>query len=386
MKYKNLYEYICLDDNIYNAYLNARKNKRYRNDVMKYTDNLEKNLSELKEKLVNEQITYPHYKRFIIHDPKYRVILSQDFKDTVEDWAFYQIINPLLIKGYIEHSYACIPNRGQIGAVLKLHEWLRYVNRYRYIREKEGLPVCEEDKWYYLKLDFSKYFYRIDHEIMKKRIDKKITDKRVRKWLYSKIDNPYEKFGLPAGAKPEDVPYDEWLSDKGMPIGTLISQMLANLYNDPLDQYCKRELQIRYYIRYQDDIIILSNSKKQLHEWHHKIEKFAREEMKMELNEKTCIRPITLGIDFCGYKNYPTHIKIRKSTAKRMKRRLKKLMKDYNDGLVSVDQARSVIDSYLGLLKYCNSYALKDKIFGDYYNTKGWFVLTTNKDDDEGDK
>ena len=81
---------------------------------------------------------------------------------------------------------------------------------------------------------------------MKKRIDKKITDKRVRKWLYSKIDNPYEKFGLPAGAKPEDVPYDEWLSDKGMPIGTLISQMLANLYNDPLDQYCKRELQIRY--------------------------------------------------------------------------------------------------------------------------------------------
>lgn len=108
--------------------------------------------------------------------------------------------------------------------------------------------------------------------------------------------------------------------------------------------------------------------------------------MKMELNEKTCIRPITLGIDFCGYKNYPTHIKIRKSTAKRMKRRLKKLMKDYNDGLASVDQARSVIDSYLGLLKYCNSYALKDKIFGDYYNTKGWFVLTTNKDDDEGDK
>lgn len=347
---------------------------------MNYTDNLERNLSELKEKLINEQITYPRYKRFIIYDPKYRVILSQDFKDTVEDWAFYQVINPLLIKGYIEHSYACIPTRGQIGAVLKLHEWLRYVNRYRYRREKEGLPVRDEDKWYYLKLDFSKYFYRIDHEIMKKRIDKKITDKKVRKWLYSKVDNPFEKFGLPAGMKPEDVPYDEWLSDKGMPIGTLISQMLANLYNDPLDQYCKRELQIRYYIRYQDDIIILSNSKKQLHEWHRKIEKFANEEMQMDLNDKTCIRPISLGVDFCGYRNYPTHIKIRKSTTKRMKRRLKKLMKDYNDGLIGIEQARSVVDSYFGLLKHCNSYALKNKIFGDFYNNQGWFMLTKNKE------
>ena len=106
--------------------------------------------------------------------------------------------------------------------------------------------------------------------------------------------------------------------------------------------------------------------------------------MKMELNSKTCIRPISLGVDFCGYKNYPTHIKIRKSTTKRMKRRLKKLMKDYNNGYVTLEQARSTIDSYMGLLKHCNSHSLKNKIFGDYYNVEGWFVLTKNKDD-EGD-
>lgn len=385
MKYKHLYKEICSDENIYKAYLNARRNKRYRTDVMLYTKNLEENLSNLKEKLLSEKITYPKYKRFVIHDPKYRVILSQDFGSNVEDWAFYQVINPLLIKSYIEHSYACIPDRGQINAVLKLHEWLRYVNRYKYRREKEGKPVRKEDKWYYLKLDFSKYFYRIDHEIMKKRISKKITDKHVQRWLFAKVDNPHEKFGLPLGKRPEEVREDEWLSDKGMPIGTLISQMLANLYNDPLDQYCKRELRIRYYIRYQDDIIILSNSKKQLHEWHMKIEKFANEEMKMELNDKTCIRPISLGIDFCGYRNYPTHIKIRKSTTKRMKRRLKKLMKEYNNGHVNIDQARSVIDSYFGLLKHCNSYSLKTKIFGDFYNNEGWFVLTKDKNIDGDD-
>ena len=379
MKYKNLYEQICSDENIYQAYTNARKNKRYRADVLRYTNNLEKNLSELKDKLVNQRITYTRYNRFIIYDPKYRVILSQPFKNNVEDWAFYQVLNPLFVRGYIEHSYACISGRGQINAVLKLHSWLKYVNKEAYKERKQGLEVSEENKWYYLKLDFSKYFYRIDHEVLKKRIDKKISDKRVRQWLYSKIDNPYEKFGLPKGMRPEDVKDDEWLADKGMPIGALISQMLANLFNDPLDQYCKRELRIRYYIRYQDDVIILSNSKKQLHDWKKKIERFANEEMLMDFNDKVCIRPISLGIDFCGYRNYPTHIKIRKSTTKRMKRRLKKLMRQYEDGEVTLDYCRSVLDSYFGLLKHCNSYALKNKIFGDFETTEGWFVLSSKE-------
>lgn len=382
MKIKNIYDEICSDENLYRAYLNARKGKRYRADVMQYTNNLEKNLTDLKNRLLNEQIVYPRFNRFFVNDPKLRMISAQCFSDVVEDTAFYQIINPLLIAGYIEHTYACIPNRGQIAAVLKLHEWLRYVNRYRYRDEKLGLPVREDHKWYYLKLDFSKYFYRIDHEVMKKRIDKKIKDKRVRKWLYSRFENPYEKFGLPLGIRPEDIDPKDMLSDKGMPIGTIPSQMLANLYNDALDQYCKRELRIHYYIRYQDDIIILHNDKKELHKWEKQIRKFAEEEMKMQLNEKCCLRPITLGIDFCGYKNYATHIKIRKTTAKRMKRRLKKLMKQYNNDEISLDQARQVVDSYLGLLKHCNSFSLKTQIFGDYEKViDGWFVLTKNKDE-----
>lgn len=381
MKINNIYEIICSDENLYKAYLTARKNKRYRSDVMRYTDNLEKNLTSLKKKLLNKDFTYPRFNRFYVYDPKLRLICAETFEDVVEDTAFYQVLNPLFIKGYITHSYACIPERGQIAAVLKLHEWLKYVNRYRYRDEKQGIPVREDHKWYYLKLDFSKYFYRVDHEVIKKRIDKKVKDKDVRKWLYTRFDNPYEKFGLPLGKRPEEVPYEEWLSDKGMPIGTIPSQMLANLYNDALDQYCKRELQIRYYIRYQDDIIILHNDKKQLHEWHKKIEKYALEEMKMHLNDKTCLRPITLGIDFCGYKNYATHIKIRKSSAKRIKRRLKKLMQEYNNDEITLDYALRVLDSYHGLFKHCNSHALKTAIFGDYEKgIDGWFVLTKNKD------
>lgn len=381
---KHLFAEIVSDENIYQAYLNARRHKRYRKDVLEFSRNLEYNLVRIQKELISGNFSVPAYREFYVYEPKCRLILAQNFEEVVKQWAFYQVLNPIFSGGYIEDSYACIKGRGQIAAVLRLHYWLRLVNKNRHNAEKRGLPVKDEDKWYYLKIDFSKYFYRVDHEILEKRINKKIQDPMVRKWLISRVNHPTIKFGLPLGKRPEDVLLEERLSDKGMPVGALTSQMLANVYNDVLDQYCKRTLQIRYYIRYQDDIIILSNSKQQLHDWHKKIERFANDEMAMVLNEKTCIRPITLGIDFCGYKQWATHIKMRKSTALRMKRRLKKVMEEYAAGEITLEKANQVVDSYLGLLSHCNSMSLKTQIFGDYdKGIEGWFVLRRNRKGDD---
>ena len=159
--------------------------------------------------------------------------------------------------------------------------------------------------------------------------------------------------------------------------------MLANVYNDQIDQYAKRTLGIKYYIRYQDDIVVLSDDKKQIKEWHQKLEKFANDVMKMEMNQKTCIRPINQGIEFCGFHLWATHIKIRKSTSLRIKRNLKGVMKRYNEGDCTLEHATQVVNSYFGLLKHCNSHALKTEIFGDYEKgIDGWFVLTRNQGND----
>lgn len=94
--------------------------------------------------------------------------------------------------------------------------------------------------------------------------------------------------------------------------------------------------------------------------------------------KKTCIRPITLGVEFCGYKIWNTHIKLRKSTALKMKRNLKKLQKEYAAGEVTVEEAKQTISSYLGILKHCDSYSLKRTIFGEYGSSEeyeGWFFL-----------
>lgn len=381
-KIKNVYEHIISDENILRAYYNARKGKRYRKQVLEFTKNLERNLIEIQDELKKEIINYPTYKEFYFYEPKCRLILSQDFKEVVKQWAFYQVLSPLFAKMYITDSYACIKGRGQIAAVKRLYYWLRLVNAPRYNAIKKGLDTSSMNKWYYLKIDFSKYFYRVDHEVMLSVLRRKIKDDRVVQWLETRIKSPDMPFGLPAGMKPEDVDINDRLYDKGMPVGALISQMLANVYNDQIDQYAKRNLGIHYYIRYQDDIIILSDDKKQIKEWHKKLEQFANEIMKMELNDKTCIRPINQGIEFCGFRLWATHVKIRKSTALKMKRNLKGVMHRYNKGDITLEKANQVVSSYLGLLKHCDSYALRTEIFGDYEKGKlGWFVLTRNKDD-----
>ena len=178
-------------------------------------------------------------------------------------------------------------------------------------------------------------------------LKKKIKDDRVVRWLATRIESPDMPFGLPRGMRPKDVEMSERLYDKGMPVGALISQMLANVYNDQIDQYAKRTLGIKCYIRYQDDIVVLSDDKKQIKEWHQKLEKFANDVMKMEMNQKTCIRPINQGIEFCGFRLWPTHIKIRKSTSLRIKRNLKGVMKRYNEGDCTLEHATRVVDSYL---------------------------------------
>lgn len=380
-KIKNVYEQIISDENIHHAYLNARRGKRYRRQVLEFTKNLERNLIEIQDELKKEIKNYPKYREFYIYEPKCRLILSQDFKEVVKQWAFYQVLSPLFAKMYISDSYACIKGKGQIAAVKRLYYWLRLVNAPRYNATKKGLDTSPMSKWYYLKIDFSKYFYRVDHEVMLKVLRHKIKDDRVVQWLETRIKSPDMPFGLPAGMKPEDVDINDRLYDKGMPVGALVSQMLANVYNDQIDQYAKRILGIHYYIRYQDDIIILSDDKKQIKEWHRKMEKFANEVMKMELNDKTCIRPINQGIEFCGFRLWATHVKIRKSTALKMKRNLKGVMHRYNKGDITLEKANQVVSSYLGLLKHCDSYALRTEIFGDYEKGKlGWFVLTKNKD------
>ena len=165
-----------------------------------------------------------------------------------------------------------------------------------------------------------------------------------------------------------------------MPIGNLTSQMFANIYLNELDQYIKRELKVHFYSRYMDDMILLADDKKKLHELKGLIDTFLQEKLKLNLNNKTAIRPITLGIEFVGYKLWATHIKLRKSTALKMKRRLNGIKKKYLKGKIPLSDVQATVNSYMGMMKYCNSYSLKNKLFEGLILKREYDINSENQD------
>ena len=163
--------------------------------------------------------------------------------------------------------------------------------------------------------------------------------------------------------------------------------MLANINQNEVDHFAKRQLRIHYYVRYMDDIVIISDNKTQLLEWRRQIETFMRERLKLELNpKKSFIQPISHGIDFCQYRIFPDHIKLKKATALRMKHNLKRIQRLYAAGEISLERAQKTVNSYMGLMSHCNSYQLRRAIFGEYSDTEwieGWFVLQRNSEEQE---
>ena len=360
---KNLYEKIYDFETLLYAFNQARKRRRYNKDILTFAENLEEGLIDIQNSLIHKTYKVGRYREFYVYDPKKRLIMALPVRDRVVQWAIYSTLNPLFMKGYITDSHGCVMGRGTLSAVKRLEYWLKKVAK-------------SPDKYYFLKIDISKYFYRIDHAILLEIISRKIADPDVM-WLLGTIVNSEDKsFGLPAGFAAYET--DERLPDVGMPIGNLTSQMFANIYLNEVDQYIKRVLGVKYYIRYMDDMIILLDDKKKLQVIKHDVENFLAEKLRLSLNKKTAIRPIALGIDFLGYKVWPTHVKLKKKAALKMKKRLKYIQKLYARGEIDFQQANSVVQSYLGIMRHCDSYRLKFKIFGD-------FVLRRNDDDDNMD-
>lgn len=297
------------------------------------------------------------YRPFYVTIPKLRLVMALQFRDRIVQHAIYRCMNPFYDRLFIEDSYACRRGKGSHKVADKLQYWLRQVSR------KPGAG------WYYLKLDISKYFYRVDHAILMDILKKRIEDERLLNLLNIIINSEDTAFGLPAGMKPEECPEELWRTDCGMPIGNLTSQMFANIYLNELDQYAKHRMHIHYYIRYMDDIIILSGNKKELAAYREEIEAFLRDKLRLELNDKTAIRPIAVGVEFVGYRIYATHRKLKKSTARRIIRRVKALTAQLAASEISREEFNRVTASYKGILQHCSSYGLRRELNSIYKET-----------------
>jgi retron-type reverse transcriptase len=325
--FNNLWDSFISFENIFHAFRAASKGKRYRWESLYFSVDLEIEIITLINNLIWGMYKPKPYRKFYINEPKKRLIAAPAFEDRVVHHALVQIIEPIFQNRFITETYACISGRGTHAAMNHIKKCTRVA------RGKWGT-------YYVLKCDISRYFPSIDHDILKKIISRVIFDKKLLRLIY-KIIQSYE-------SSEQD--------GKGIPIGALTSQLFANIYLDQLDHFIKEKCRIKLYARYMDDFVILHNDKKYLFELMGKIENFLHDELKLNLNPKTGIFPGVHGVNFCGYIIWPTHIKPRKETVKRAKKRFKKYGKMYKDDPSILDHAKASLQSFLGYIIHCNGY------------------------------
>jgi RNA-directed DNA polymerase len=140
-----------------------------------------------------------------------------------------------------------------------------------------------------------------------------------------------------------------------MPLGNLTSQFFANVYLNELDQYVKHTLKGKYYLRYVDDFVILHSSKWQLEIWKEQIDKFLKNELKVELHpDKSKVIPLSKGIDFVGFRNFYYYRLLRKRNIGEIISKINA----YNQNLISESQLSESLQGWCAYAKWANSFNL----------------------------
>lgn len=339
--YSNLFQQICSFKKLHFSYFKARKCKRYRDYVLEFGRNLEKNLIKLNQELLNQTYCHGSYREFIVCDSKKRHIRAAPFRDRIVHHALCNVIEPIFDKSFIFDSYACRKEKGTHQAIKRLRKFLKTLSK-----EKRNI--------YCFQADISKYFDSIDHDILFSLIKKKIKDKKIL-WLVKEILDSCCIRKI----------YKDLFSFRqiGIPIGNLTSQLFANIYLNEIDQFAKHGLKEKYYLRYMDDFLFLSYSKKDLFQIKEKINLFLRENLKLTLHPKKAnIFNVKNGIYFLGYRNFANYRLLKKDTVKRFIKRQKFYQKKLNQGLMSQKKFNASLSSWLAYAKFGDSWRLRKKI------------------------
>lgn len=317
-RHGDLYRKIISEENLKLAYQKSRKGKAWQRNVKEIDQRQEYYLSELLHILQNKEYKTSQYETKMIYEPKFRTIyILPYYPDRILQHAIMNVLEPIWDKLFIYDSYACRQGKGQHKGSLRC---MQFVKRNKY---------C-------LKCDISKFYPSVNHEKLLKIIKRKIKCKDTLV-LLEEIINSIE-------------------GESNVPIGNYLSQWFGNLYMNELDQLIKHKYHIKDYIRYCDDFLLFSNSKEKLNQMKLIIEKFITEQLKMKLS-KCDLFPVTQGVDFLGYRHFPQgYILLRKTTAKRVKKRLKSLFWKVKHKKISKESAISTISSTKGWLRWANTH------------------------------
>lgn len=294
-RHRNLIERIADPDNLRLAYARTRKNKRMTWGYLNFKEYDQLYLTQIREVLLSGTYRIGPYREFLIHEPKARLISALGFQDRLVQHALCSVIGPIFERSLLPYTFACRPGMGTHAGVRHVQSRLR-----------------QTGATHFLKTDFRKFFPSVDHAVLHRLIDKKIHCQRTLAILR------------------EVIPTE----GQGLPIGSLTSQLFANVYGNEVDRFIHFELKARNWVRYMDDIVILGHDPAQLREHLKRIAEFSQSALKLAIS-KWQVASVSRGINFLGYRIWPRHKLLRADSVTRAKRKIRHALAHGDDRALS---------------------------------------------------
>ena len=327
-RYSNIYEKIYDMNNLRIAHANARKDKTFYKEVKMVDSDLDYYLSNIQEMLKNKTYKVSEYDVSIIQDKgKERQLMKLPYyPDRIIQWAIMLQIEHIFMEVFCDHSCASIKGRG-IKQAQRLTE--------KYMKDRHNSEYC-------LKIDISKFYPNINHKILKDLLRKKIKDCDLLELL--------------------DMIIDSYPGEKGVPIGSYLSQYLANFYLSYFDHWLKETMRVKRIVRYMDDIVIFDSSCSYLHRLLWNMNDYLTNRLKLTIKPNWQVFPTAIrGVDFVGYRFFYGYKLLRKSTCKKFKKRMLQIRaKQEAHKTINYSEWCSV-NSYVGWLMWCDSWRLYEK-------------------------
>lgn len=316
-KHKHLFDAIISPDNFDLAYSKTRNGKRRSYSYLEFKEYASLNLKLLREEVADGAYTVGEYRHFYIYDPKKRLISALPFRDRIVQHAINNVIEPIFDSTFLPYTFACRPGKGTHAGVVHVQSAMR-----------------RTAATHYLKTDFRKYFPNIDRAILYELIDKKITCKRTSDLLRVIVPD----------------------TGKGVHIGSLSSQLWANLYGTIADRYIHEDLHPVAWARYMDDIVLLHNNRPQLVYMKQWLEAYSKTYMNMSFS-KWSIQTIDKGVNFLGYRIRPTHKTVRVESVRRARKKLRNF-RTHND----TEGYEKFVAAWRGHIQWADSYNLQKRL------------------------
>lgn len=334
--FDNLYDDIVDFGNLHQAWRKAAKGKRKSLAVTSFEMNVADELVRLQHDLRNRTWRAGRYQSFTIRDPKQRLVSAAPFRDRVVHHALCNVIEPIYENTFIGDSFA---NRRGKGTHAALDKAQTYMRRFPYV----------------LQCDLKQFFPSVDHAVMESVLNRKIIDLDVR-WLMRSILKSGEGIHPSVGVFDGDRPH-------GLPIGNLTSQFWANVLLNELDQFVKRDLHCKGYLRYVDDFLLFSNSKKELWEWKQAIiEKLKSLKLTAHMRAST-VYPVSNGVPFLGFRLYEHYRRLKRKNGVNFQRRLQRCYRQYQSGDLSREDMNLRVQGWVAHVSKADTWGLRKSLF-----------------------